>query len=254
MSSSLAEALDASLELGELIQLSGGHTSRVVEHMERLALSLGAEECHPAVSSLNLSMTVLAGGQLLSGGRHAVHLGINFAALTALERLVYDTEALGLSAEQVRARLLLIRSARPEYPHWMVMLALGGSGAAFAAMFGATAVGIALTFLGTWAGAWIRLLTVKARQKPFICIGSAAFVSALIVALGTNLLSVDQVDPALAASTLFLVPGVPMLNGTADLLSAHYLNGVVRLTMSAVIVACAAVGLGAAVALVGVLL
>ena len=42
-----------------------------------------------------------------------------------------------------------------------------------------------------------------------------------------------------------------MLNGTADLLTAHYLNGVVKLTMTAVILAAAAVGLSVAVALVG---
>ena len=45
-----------------------------------------------------------------------------------------------------------------------------------------------------------------------------------------------------------------MLNGTADLLSAHYLNGLVRLAMSAVIVGSATVGLSAAVGLTGVLL
>ncbi|HSO03672.1 MAG TPA: threonine/serine exporter family protein, partial [Candidatus Limnocylindrales bacterium] len=77
----------------------------------------------------------------------------------------------------------------------------------------------------------------------------------LIVAGGGHVLGLTaaEVNPALAASTLFLVPGVPMLNGTADLLTSHYLNGVVRLAMSAVIIASAAVGLSAAVALVGAL-
>jgi uncharacterized membrane protein YjjP (DUF1212 family) len=86
-------------------------------------------------------------------------------------------------------------------------------------------------------------------------VSSAAFVSALIVAGGGHLVGLLEVDvtPALAASTLFLVPGVPMLNGTADLLTAHYLNGVVKLAMSAVIIASAAVGLTAAAALVGAL-
>ena len=60
-------------------------------------------------------------------------------------------------------------------------------------------------------------------------------------------------QPALAACALFLVPGVPILNGTADLLTAHYLNGVVKLAMSAVILAAAAIGLSVAVTLTGVL-
>jgi uncharacterized membrane protein YjjP (DUF1212 family) len=252
--SRLTDALDLSLEVGELVQLSGGQTTRVIDHMERIALALGAEECHPAVSSVNVSMSVTAAGVRQSGGRHAGHMGISFSTLTALEQLVTETEAHGLTADQIRARLLLIRNASPVYPRWLVMLALGGSGAAFAALFGANATGVALTFLGGWIGAWVRALLQAEHQKPFVFVGCAAFVAAIIVARGSVVLELgDAATPALAASTLFLVPGVPMLNGTADLLSAHYLNGLVRLAMSAVIVGSAAVGLSAAVALAGVL-
>lgn len=251
--SSLADALDLSLEVGELVQLSGGHTARVIQQMEATARALGAEECHPAVSSINVSMTLVLGGERLTGGRHAGHMGINFATLTALRRLITDLEQLGLSADQFRARLLLIRNAAPVYPTWLVMLALGGSGAAFAALFGATAVGVLLTMAGSWAGAWVRFLLVRRHQPPFVCVASAALVSALIVAGGAGVLGLSEaaMTPALAAAALFLVPGVPMLNGTADLLSAHYLNGVVRLAMSAVIIGSAATGLVAGVSLIG---
>lgn len=249
--SGLADALDLSLEVGELVQLSGGHTTRTVDHMERMAAAFGAEQSHAAISSINVAMTVSAAGEQLTAGRHARHFGINFTTLTQVKRLVADTEAHGLTASQVRARLTLIRNARAPYPTWTVMLALGGSTAAFAALFHAGFAATALAFGGGWAGAWVRHLLVGRRLPPFVTVSSAAFVSALIVAGGGHLLglSAAEVNPALAASTLFLVPGVPMLNGTADLLTAHYLNGVVRLAMSAVIIASAAVGLTAAVTL-----
>lgn len=251
----LADALDLSLEVGELVQLSGGHTTRTVDHMDRMARALGAEECYAAISSINVAMTVAAGGQRLSAGRHAVHFGINFSVLTAVKHLVADTEAYGLTPSQVRSRLALIRSGARVYPAWMVMLALGGSSAAFAALFHGTSVAVALTFLGGWAGAWVRHLLVGRHQKPFVAVTSAAFVSALLVAGGANLLDLGaEATPALAASTLYLVPGVPMLNGTADLLTAHYLNGLVKLAMSAVVLGSAAIGLTAAVQLVGAIL
>ena len=251
----LADALDLSLEVGELVQLSGGHTTRTVDHMERMAAALGAQESNARISSVNVAMTVAADGEQLTAGRHARHLGINFTTLTQVKRLVADTEAHGLSASQVRARLTLIRNTGAVYPTWVVMLALGGSTAAFAALFHSGAIGMALALLGGWAGAWVRHLLVGRGLQPFVCVSSAAFVSALIVAGGGHLLGLLEVEvtPALAASTLFLVPGVPMLNGTADLLTAHYLNGVVKLAMSAVIIASAAVGLTAAAALVGAL-
>ena len=250
----LADALDLSLEVGELVQMSGGHTARTAEHMNRMARALGAETGQPAISSINVMMTVTEGGQRLTAVRQARHFGINFNMLSALRALVTDTEGLGLTPGQIRARLALIRGAGPVYPTWLVMLALGGSSAAFAALFGAGAMGIALTFLGGWAGAWVRHLLVAQHLKPFATVTSAAFVSTLIVAGGSALLDLGpSADPALAASTLFLVPGVPMLNGTADLLNAHYLNGVVRLAMSMVIITSAAIGLAAGVTLVEVL-
>jgi uncharacterized membrane protein YjjP (DUF1212 family) len=250
----LADALDLSLEVGELVQLSGGHTARTAEHMNRMAHALGAEAGQPAISSINVMMTVTAGGEHLTAVRQARHFGINFSMLSALRSLVAETEAHSLAPAQVRSRLTLIRNAGPTYPTWLVMAALGGSSAAFAALFGSTAVGIALTFLGGLAGAWTRHLLVARRQRPFVAVTSAAFVAAAIVAGGAELLDLGGATaPALAASTLFLVPGVPMLNGTADLLNTHYLNGMVRLAMSAVIITSAAVGLSIAVGIVEVL-
>ncbi len=251
----LADALDLSLEVGELVQLSGGHTTRTVDTMERMAAALGAQESNARISSVNVAMTVSADGQQLTAGRHARHLGINFTTLTQVKRLVADTEAHGLTASQVRARLTLIRHVGPVYPTWMVMLALGASTAAFAALFRAGAVAMGVAFLGGWAGAWVRHLLVRRGLQPFVTVTSAAFASALIVSGLGHLLGLSEADvtASLAASTLFLVPGVPLLNGTADLLTAHYLNGVVKLAMSAVIIASAAVGLTAAVTLVGAL-
>lgn len=250
----LADALDLSLEVGELIQLSGGHTTRTIDSMERMAAALGAEESHVAISSVNVAITVVAGSEKATAGRHAGHFGINFNTLTQIERLVSETEVHRLAPAQVRSRLTLIRNAGRIYPAWLVMAALGASSAAFAVLFGASAPSAALAFLGGWAGAWVRHLLVARRLQPFVSVSTAAFVSALIVAGGGEVLGLDEtLTAALAASTLFVVPGVPMLNGTADLLTAHYLNGMVKLAMSAVIIVAAAVGLTVAVSLVGVL-
>ncbi len=248
----LADALDLALEVGVIAQESGGHTTRTVDLMTRIAEAMGATETHCAVSSVNVSMTVGMREDTLTGGRHAEHFGINFSRLSEAIDVADRAQSGRLTAAQVRAELATIRHSPPVYPVWLVMIALGGSSAAFAILFGATFLGAVLTFLGGWAGGWTRQLLVRKHQKPFVAVTSAAFVAALIVAAGATVFDLDATaQPALAASTLFLVPGVPLLNGTADLLTAHYLNGVTRLAMSAVIVASAAVGLTAAVTIAG---
>lgn len=252
MTDDLAEKLELSLSVGEIIQQSGGHTARAIDTMRRMAGALGVDQSYVAVSSVNVTMSVTQEGRTLTAMHHAAHFGINFSALTRVKRLVADIESGQHDLTVIRARIAEIRAAKPVYPVWLVMLALGGSTAAFAALFHSGAVMIALAFVGGWAGGWTRHMLTSRHMFPFVSVTSAGFVSALIIAGGAQLLNHSANSaPALAASVLFTVPGVPLLNGTADELTANYLNGMVRLAMAAVIVMSAAFGLIAAVSLVG---
>lgn len=247
----LFESLDNCLETGELIQASGGHTTRTIDTMHRMAAALGIEETHVAVSSVNVTMSASLGGHTRTAMRHAAHFGINFSALTEIKHLVADVERGELDNKAIEGRLHAIRHLPRVYPVWLVMLALGGSTAAFTALFHGSAAVMALAFVGGWAGGWVRHLLTSRHMLPFVAVTAAAFTSALLIDGGAAILGLQsEVVPALSASTLFLVPGVPMLNGTADELTANYLNGLVKLAMTAVIVASAAVGLGIAVTLV----
>ena len=123
----------------------------------------------------------------------------------------------------------------------MLGVACGG----LAALFGADVPGILAATLGGWVGASVRHQMAGWKYQPFIFCLAAAFVSTSIVAALSPVTATPT--PALAACVLYLVPGVPLLNGTADLIGGHYLNAVVRLTMSLVIVL--ASGLGVALSL-----
>ena len=50
-------------------------------------------------------------------------------------------------------------------------------------------------------------------------------------------------ETAIATSVLFLVPGVPLLNGVIDILEGHVLTGSSRLIQALLLVLCIAVGL-----------
>ena len=89
-------------------------------------------------------------------------------------------------------------------------------------------------------GALVRYLMSRAGFKPFMYCLCAAFAASGVVAMFGD--RTTTLNHALAASILFLVPGVPLLNGAADLLATHYLNGLVRLTMSLMIVLSSGIG------------
>jgi uncharacterized membrane protein YjjP (DUF1212 family) len=237
----LEAILQTSLEFGVRVQMSGGYTARVRDSMQRVALGLGADRAETWVSSGSIGLAVNRDGWSRTSVRTTPAMGVNFTELSELSRLSRTVG--GMTVDEVRAQLEEIEGHDRRYPPHLVLVMLGVSCAAFAGLFGSDAAGIVLAGLGGFAGAWLRHFMVKRRFKPFIYCFFAALLSTSIVLATHRLTGLSgTIDPAATASILYLVPGVPLLNGTADLLTSNYLNGVVRLTRASVILLGTALG------------
>ena len=59
----------------------------------------------------------------------------------------------------------------------------------------------------------------------------------------TALLFDTTSEIALATSVLYLIPGVPLINGVIDILEGHTLTGISRLTNALLLIICLAIGL-----------
>lgn len=243
----LEEALDIALEAGVRVQMSGGATQRVGATMDRVAHALGVDHCEPSVSSVVVGLTVERDGHAATAFRRTPHIGINMAELSALSE--FSRNAAELRPEAVRAALEEIEGTARRYPAPLVMLLLGVACGAFAGLFGAGIGGILLAAVAGGAGATVRHLLVGRHYLPFVAVVAAAFASTSIAALLASW--TDTPDTAVAACVLYLVPGVPLLNGANDLLTTHYLNGLVRLTSAALIVLAAATGVAVALRIWG---
>jgi uncharacterized membrane protein YjjP (DUF1212 family) len=121
--------------------------------------------------------------------------------------------------------------------------------ASLAALYGADVGGVVIAGLAGGSGAALRAWLLNRHFKPFVFSVFCAFLSVSVVMALRSWTS--TLDEALAACVLYLVPGVPLLNGTADLLTGYYLNGMVRLVMSTVVFVGASIGLLAALSLWG---
>lgn len=238
----LEAILQTALDMGVRVQMCGGYTARVRATTQRVALALGAERAETWVSSGNIGLAVYRGGWSRTSVRNTPTLGVNFTELSQLSQLSKRSGQLTL--DQLREQMAQITGTAKRYPLSLVVVMLGVSCGSFAALFGADAAGIALAAAGGSAGAWLRHEMVRRQFKPFIYCLFAALLSASVV-LGPSALTTTT-QQAVTASILYLVPGVPLLNGTADLLTSNYLNGVVRLTRASVILLGATLGLALA--------
>ncbi|HQU09703.1 MAG TPA: threonine/serine exporter family protein, partial [Opitutales bacterium] len=112
----------------------------------------------------------------------------------------------------------------------------GGDGAAFIATFLASAIGFSsLLFL------------IRHPFNPYLVTLVTAFITALCADLGAMWVLTDTPELAIAASVLFLVPGVPLICGLLDLVLGHTLSGLGRLAHG--LFQCLCIGLGIILAL-----
>lgn len=241
----LEAIVHTALEFGVRVQMSGGYTERVRESTQHVARAIGAERAECTVSATSVGLTAHRGGRSHTALRRTPAIGVNFSELSELSRLTSAVD--GMSCAEVAERLERIESRHRRYPTWLVVVMLGVACASMSLIFGADPAGAALAGVAGLTGAALREGMSRQRFKPFVFTLFAAFVSGTIVLVLHGLTATPT--PAAAASVLYLIPGVPLLNGTADLVTANYLNGIVRLTMGSVILLAAALGLTVALGL-----
>jgi uncharacterized membrane protein YjjP (DUF1212 family) len=252
----LDDILTLALDAGLLMHQSGAGTHRTSSAMQRIAHALGATRVETMISSTNIGATLERATEpghdteTRTAFRKAPHMGANFSTLSAVRRWLYQLEQGELDLQAARLQLSEIAKRAIHYPRWFVAIMVGISCGAFAALFGGDIPAIVFTTFGASCGMAVRFWLVLRHFKPSIFATAGSFVALLLTGLLARPFSTTP-DAALAASVLFLIPGVPLINGAADLLNGNYLNGMIRFAMSAVIIFGIAVGVSIALRLLG---
>lgn len=240
------EIMDLALMAGLFSHQAGGDSARTGGIIRRIALALGAARADTVISSVNIGVTVEKNGARETAFRKAPHMGANFAMLTAVARVVESVEAGAFSADELRQQLEQIAQYPHFYPRWLIAALVGLSCGGFAALFGGDLAAIACTTVGSGLGMALRLFLHKRHYVPFMFALASSFAAMTLTGLLLRIMHSQTPEAAMAASVLFLIPGVPFINGAADLFSTHYLNGMVRIMMGIIFVIGIATGVSLA--------
>jgi len=95
--------------------------------------------------------------------------------------------------------------------------------------------------LATLLGMFIRQQMQKRHYNHFIVFMVSAFSASMFASL--TLIPGWTPDIAIGTSVLFLIPGVPLINGIIDILEGHTVTGTSRLIQATLLVICIATGL-----------
>lgn len=225
-------------------QLAGGaQTQRVARSAARIAGCFG-HSCHATFLSRHITMTVSAAGEppvTIVGT--VPGMGLNFRQLVALNRLSWLSLDENLDFAEVRSRFHEIMTM-PHFSRPVVLLGASLANASFCRLFGGDVMAMLFVFGGTLAALAFRQFLDRHHAAPCLSFMLAAFIASMIVALAalSGLSATPQI--ALGSSVLFLIPGVPMINSTLDLLTGYPLMAFSRLVRSGMLISCIGLGLG----------
>lgn len=230
---------------------AGVHTSRVIRNSKRLGEALGV--------SVNIStfqkaaiITVSREGEdpafvstkVVEIPAYPVSFEWN-ADLSALSWAAYDRKYSLEQAENEFRRII----SKPRMNPLFVMLMTGLANASFCRLFGGNVWAMLIVFTSTLLGFYTRQHLTLKNVNHYVIFIVSSFVASLCASTSLSL-GIESAEIALATSVLYLVPGVPLINGVLDVADGHVLIGFSRLVNAFLLIVCIATGLSMTLMLV----
>lgn len=216
------------LEIGSLLMSSGANSMRIRVTIQRIASAFGYQaELLITHRALMITMSNNNEDQTFNKLKRTSPHGVNFRLLSGISRMSWEIRDEHWSMEKVETELNRLKKL-PHYPRLIILTFVSIAGISFCRLFGGSYIEMAVTFVATFVGLFIRQESVKKNFNPYLCIFFAALTSSLISGLSVKLAFGDNPEFAFATSVLYLIPGVPLINSFSDLIDGNIMNGIVR--------------------------
>lgn len=230
----------------------GAQTSRIQLNTVRMARSFGYH-INLLVFPKTLSITLLdvEHNHSYTYIKKTPSMGINFKANMKLSALSWKAFDHKLPLNELWRIFKLIVKEKRESP-WLVLVLVSFANACFCRLFDGNLTSMIIVWIATFVGFFIRQQLTKRGLNHLAVFVICAFVSTMIGI--TDFLSFHggTEDITLGTSMLYLVPGVPLINGVMDIIDGHALDGIARLTNACLMIICIALGLSATVIMFGI--
>lgn len=239
----MASVLDFIADYSTYLLGSGVHTSRVIRNSQRIGSSQGVDvQMSSFQKSIIISVKEPDASEVVTRVVQIPALPISFERNADLSALSWDAVDNGLSMDEIRRRYESL-VGRSRMDPIFVLITVGFANASFCKLFGGDWIAAAIVFTSTLVGFAVKQRLSVHGLNHFLVFMISSFVASLCASAA--LLFDCTAETALATSVLFLVPGVPLINGVIDMVDGHILIGCSRLINAMLLIFCIAVGLAA---------
>lgn len=238
---SLADVTRFIAEYSSYLMGCGVHTSRVIRNSKRISESYGYEASIGVFQkNLMLTLTNPATKETHSEIVDVKASPISFERNSELSALSWEAFDRHLPLKELKEKYDTL-IASPRIDPLFVLILVGLANASFCKLFGGDFCSMCIVFSATITGFFLKQQMAAAKINHYITFIVSAFVASLCAS--TSLIFETTSEIAIATSVLFLVPGVPLINGVIDIVEGYVLTGFARLTEAALLVASIATGM-----------
>ena len=232
------------LTVGQLLMENGADTSQIVRDMKRTAAFMGIDESkfHLHIMFTTLMLNISDENNSHTSFRKCPKHAVNMKIISAVSRLTWRAMREHYTLDEFKGELEAI-SKRPRYPHWLTILAAGSGCGSFCTLFGCDFNAAIYTAISAIIG---KIIQIQCAERfgfnPYVSMMIAAFSAMSVADLMHFLPSATPWHPMIAAS-LFLVPGIPIINSFSDMLNTYLISGVARILHTLIIVGSTSFGI-----------
>ena len=247
---SLSDMVDLLVQAGSLLLQHGADAGRVEASLEQMESGLGIQRIDAVVMSKTILLTATRQDAHHTRVARVPIVGVNMNVLSEVEQLLGRFQQGQVTSGQLVLELDRIARLPHHYSRGVTVAAVGLACAAFCRLFGGDWAALAITGVAAAVAAWVRMGLNQRRVNYFLVVLITALVAS---GLAGNALWLSQTpQSALMAAVLLLVPGVPLINASVDILGGHISAGLARATTSLVVFLGIALGLGIVIRLLQV--
>jgi uncharacterized membrane protein YjjP (DUF1212 family) len=217
------EAVEIASEAALLVIRNGGSTVAAERSFSNILKGIGKEHADTVWRLDFIATTHAAQGQLSTVLRPVGSIGVNLTRASEVAVLGERVAKGGVTIGNLRAELERIKHMPSPYNRWVLMLIAAFTGSCFSQIAGGDWGGFGIAFVAAGAGQGLRSL-LQARKFAVAPVTLISGVLSALIAAGGLRLRFSHVESAtLIASVIYLVPGLPLINGFVDMVSHKYL-------------------------------
>ncbi|GAB2980627.1 threonine/serine exporter family protein [Nocardioides montaniterrae] len=230
----LAQTLDLSLRVGEVLLSNGAGAADVTATMRVIAQAYGVRNPHVDVTFTQLAMSAASEGDEppLIQIRGVTKREIDYEDLTQVDHLVRDIAAGRIDVAEARGRVARLVSSGHQRPRWAVTIGWGLMCAGIGLQLGGTPIGIATALVAGVAIDRLQIVLGRGRLPFFYQQVAGGIVATLLAALATR--TVDHwvhldASAVVSANIMMLLSGIGFMGAIQDALTGFYVTGAARI-------------------------